>query len=206
MKNTCPKCGTAYAVNASVIGRTFACKNCGSALVVTAAGLDFNSPAPAAPAPAPMPAAAPAPAIPGGAFDFDGPGGGDSDRPGRKKKRARRDEEDEEEEFVPRVAVRQRNTGGGLGAYLAFREFLAPVVIQVVFWLLAVLIVIGGFQRGLEMIDSRVTTIQILGGLVIVIGIPLMILSIRIYCEIILVVFGIYDRLGEINNALRRRD
>ena len=35
MKNTCPKCGTAYNVNASVVGRKFTCKNCGTPVIVT---------------------------------------------------------------------------------------------------------------------------------------------------------------------------
>ncbi len=47
MKNTCPQCNTAYAVNAAAIGRTFTCKKCRSALVVNDDGLALKDGAPA---------------------------------------------------------------------------------------------------------------------------------------------------------------
>jgi hypothetical protein len=170
MKNTCPKCGTAYAVNASVVGRTFNCRNCGSALIVAPDGLTYKDAAPAAapPAAAPPPPPTPAPAAGGGAFNFDEPSpsrrGDDEDRPPKKKKwkrgdedeperKRKREEEEEEEDFVPSSPIRRRKTGGGFGDIVAFREFVIPIGIPILFWLYVVLMIIGGIREAEPLIS-----------------------------------------------------
>jgi hypothetical protein len=80
-----------------------------------------------------------------------------------------------------------------MGEYLTFDKMIAPVVIQVLFWIGVVFIVIAGlislfsgaFLTGLAMI--------ILGPIVV-----------RVYCEVLLVFFRILDNLREININTRK--
>jgi predicted Zn finger-like uncharacterized protein len=52
MNNACPSCGAVYAVAAKDIGRKIKCKKCGSALIVSDAGLVVDAPTASAPPPA----------------------------------------------------------------------------------------------------------------------------------------------------------
>lgn len=51
MNNACPSCGAVYAVSAKDVGRKLKCKKCGSALVVSDAGLVEDTPAASPPPP-----------------------------------------------------------------------------------------------------------------------------------------------------------
>ena len=73
-----------------------------------------------------------------------------------------------------------------MNEFLSFRKFLTPVIIQMLFWLGAVICFIGGL-------------VALVGGswaglLVMVIG-PL---GVRIYCELLIVVFRMSDFLNRI--------
>jgi hypothetical protein len=76
--------------------------------------------------------------------------------------------------------------------FLAFRKFITPLFIQVIFWLFVVMIVIAGlasmFQGG-----SAIFT----GLLMIVVG-PLFV---RMYCELLILLFRIYDELVAIRTG-----
>ena len=72
---------------------------------------------------------------------------------------------------------------------LNFRKMITPTVIQVVFWLGIVAVVVGGIWQ------------MTAGGWAILIGlvsIVLGILLVRVYCEIIILLFRIYDSLRNI--------
>jgi len=71
--------------------------------------------------------------------------------------------------------------------YLAFRKMITPLVIQVVFWVGVVAVVIGAL---VSFGQSRVGE----GLLMLILG-PLVI---RIYAELIILAFRIYDRMTEI--------
>ena len=71
--------------------------------------------------------------------------------------------------------------------YLTFRRMITPVFIQVIFWVIAVVIVIAGIAL---LADGRAGA----GLLTIVIG-PLVA---RIYAEILIVIFRIHDNVAAI--------
>jgi predicted Zn finger-like uncharacterized protein len=216
MKNTCPQCGTAYNVTPAAVGRKVTCKNCGAQLVVTEAGLEYQTP----PAPAPAPAAA---------FDFDAARESEEEAPRKSKpakagKRSRRDdddedegdrgrrrkrEDDEEDDYDDRPRKKAKKKGGGgnfISDFLFFREFIAPWVVKILFW-----IAIAGLLLGavvffvVALISGRIE--MILGAVVgIIVFVPVYLLLIRIYAELILLGFAIYDRLGEVRDRLPRQE
>lgn len=96
------------------------------------------------------------------------------------------------------------DSGSGLGDFLAFRKMIIPIIIQIIFWGLVTLVSIAGVAAGIMTLTGRGEQ-KILGVLVIVVGIPLSILLIRLYCELIIVIFRINDTLTDIKNILARR-
>jgi hypothetical protein len=72
-----------------------------------------------------------------------------------------------------------------MGEYLTFEKMIAPVVIQILFWI------------GL----ITLFTVSFISGLVIIILGPI---GVRIYCEVLLVFFRILDNLREINANTRK--
>lgn len=74
--------------------------------------------------------------------------------------------------------------------FLAFRKMITPMIIQILFWVLALVTVIMGL----------ITIIQGEGlpGLVILILGPIMV---RVYCELIILAFRIYESLRNIEIA-----
>ncbi len=79
-----------------------------------------------------------------------------------------------------------------MNEYLTFEKMIAPVIIQVIFWVAAVVVVLGGivtlFSGGFS---------GFLEGLLIIIIGPFIV---RIYCELLIVVFRIYDHIREIRD------
>lgn len=218
MKNTCPQCGTAYNVTPAAIGRRVTCKNCGAQLVVTEAGLEYQMP----PAPAPAAAAAPAGT---GAFDFDAARGDeDASRKSAKPAKARRsrrdededddrgrrrgsDENEEEDDDDDRPRRKEKRGGGGfISDFLSFREFIAPWVVKVLFWIAIVGLLLGAALFFIyALISGKVETIlAAMAG--IVIFVPIYMLLIRVYAELILLGFAIYDRLGEVRDRLPKQE
>lgn len=72
--------------------------------------------------------------------------------------------------------------------YLSFRKMITPAFIQIIFWIGVAAIVIGG----LFAMDQ-----SIFGGLL---GMLVGLLIWRIYCELMLILFKIHERLGEISD------
>lgn len=78
--------------------------------------------------------------------------------------------------------------------FVAFRKMVTPVVIQVVFWIGVIVAVVGALAtmfRG-----------NFLAGLVALILGPLLV---RIYCELIIVVFKMHESLVEIQKNTTTR-
>jgi len=182
MNQQCPKCGTTYAITPAHVGRTFTCKNCSSALAVNQTGLAL------VPATTPQPSA--------GAFDFG------SSRSGAMSL----EDDDEDDGRHRRDRSGASRSGGGIGDFLSFRKMIIPIIIQIIFWLLVTVVSIGGVAAGVIALTGRGDQ-KIVGALMIVVGVPLSILLIRMYCELIIVIFRINDTLTDIKNILvRRRD
>jgi len=79
---------------------------------------------------------------------------------------------------------------------LSFRKMITPIVIQIIFWIGVAVCVISGL--GIMFHGTFVTFI--LGLMYVVIG-PLMV---RIYCELIILLFRIYDVLNDIKKNTNR--
>jgi hypothetical protein len=81
--------------------------------------------------------------------------------------------------------------------FLTFRKFIAPVVVQIIFWLGVVGVIISGILMIVQ--GGRFGGGQ--GGQAIVVGLLMIILGpivVRLYCEILIVFFRIYDALNAI--------
>lgn len=83
---------------------------------------------------------------------------------------------------------------------LTFRKMIAPVVIQIVFWIGASLCVIIGLVGLAAGIHADSASAILMSLLWLVLG-PVMV---RIYCEVIMVFFRIYDVLLEIRQNTSR--
>lgn len=76
--------------------------------------------------------------------------------------------------------------------YLSFRKLITPVIIQVVFWILFAVVILGGLVT---------LTQNFLGGLIIIVLGPI---AVRVYAEILIVLFQINDALQEMRESSRR--
>ncbi len=85
--------------------------------------------------------------------------------------------------------------------FWAFRKMVTPVIIQIIFWVGAIVCVIAGLvmvTMGTAYFGERM---PLKGVLLIVFG-PLVV---RIYCEILIVFFRINETLTEIKHLLEHR-
>ncbi|HEY7115428.1 MAG TPA: DUF4282 domain-containing protein [Tepidisphaeraceae bacterium] len=76
--------------------------------------------------------------------------------------------------------------------FLSFRKMITPLFIQVIFWLFVILVVISGI------ITMTQGGAMILAGLLAIIVGPLIA---RIYCELLIILFRIYDELVAIRTG-----
>ena len=87
--------------------------------------------------------------------------------------------------------------------FLKFRKMVTPVIIQILFWLgVAVCIVLGliSIVRGVNANHG--------GGLMVLAGYMWIFLGpivVRIYCELLIVIFSIHDRLGQLKDVLEQK-
>jgi hypothetical protein len=76
--------------------------------------------------------------------------------------------------------------------FLSFRKMITPIFIQFIFWLFVVMVVLGGlitmFQGGAS----------IFAGLIMIVLGPLFA---RMYCELLIILFRIYDELVAIRTG-----
>ena len=80
-----------------------------------------------------------------------------------------------------------------VGDFFSFRRMVTPIVVQIVFWIGIVLIVIGGIGAAVTA-DNIATAI---GAIAMVILGPIVL---RIYAEIVIVLFRINESLADINH------
>lgn len=126
----------------------------------------------------------------GGGFDFDAPSSREPE--GR--------------------AVRPAPSGGRSNYWidlLMFRRMIAPTIIIILFWLgvagsLLVALLYGVF--GLMMMTARDGALPGLGLIVVAfLSVPINILIVRLYCELLIVIFRINDSLMDIRDSLERQ-
>ncbi len=87
--------------------------------------------------------------------------------------------------------------------FLLFRRMVTPYIIMFIFWLLVILLVIGLIITTVGVLASKNNSNSIVGiCLAWPIGLPLGILVIRIYCELLILFFRMNETLTEIKNGL----
>ena len=82
-----------------------------------------------------------------------------------------------------------------MGDFLTFRRMITPILIQLVYWIATVVVVVAGIAMLLT--DG---TERLLGLAVLILG-PLFV---RVYAEVLLVVFRINETLTDIKNLKER--
>jgi hypothetical protein len=80
-----------------------------------------------------------------------------------------------------------------MGDFLAFKKFITPLVIQIIFWIGVIVCLIYG-------IIMIVSAGQIIGGILVFILGPIFV---RIYCEVLMIFFRIHDRLASIDDKTK---
>jgi hypothetical protein len=90
-----------------------------------------------------------------------------------------------------------------MGDFLAFRRFLTPVFIQVIFWIGVVAIALGLLISGIIAMTGGTSSGVIGGLLMILIGIPLGLIYWRVVCEIMIVGFRMLDAMQSIDQKMR---
>jgi hypothetical protein len=84
--------------------------------------------------------------------------------------------------------------------FLAFRRMVTPIIIQIVFWIGVAVCVISGL---IAMVSGATSQFgggaQILIGLLLLVGGPIVV---RIYCELLILLFRMNETLTDIKNAL----
>ena len=80
-----------------------------------------------------------------------------------------------------------------MGDFLTFRRMVTPILIQVVYWISTIVVIVGGL---VVLVAAPGGTERALGLAVLVLG-PLVV---RVYAEVLLVVFRINETLTDIRN------
>ena len=209
MNTKCPQCDTAYNVPTANIGRKVKCKSCSAALIMTEEGLELQgAPAPPPPPPPPPPRVEPPPA-----FEFDA----EQDDPGREEEKPRRsgkakgsrrevvEEEIYDDDGPSGVPVRKAKGPSNFGEYLKFRKMIVPVKIQTIFWLIVGIMVIVALGLSVPSMMTGSTTAILIALVGLIIIVPFGILMVRIYCELLIIVFRMYDALVDIKTLLEKQ-
>lgn len=87
--------------------------------------------------------------------------------------------------------------------YLTFRKMITPVIIQVLFWLGVIGVVVASlFQIVRGIVSNYGGGAMVLRGLAILIVGPLLV---RVYCELLILLFRMNETLTEIRDALKKK-
>jgi ABC-type multidrug transport system fused ATPase/permease subunit len=78
--------------------------------------------------------------------------------------------------------------------YMSFKKMITPIIIQIVFWLAVVVVLIAGL---ILIVQGE----QRLAGLALIIVGPFVV---RIYAELLMLMFRINETLTEVSNTLRQ--
>ena len=84
-----------------------------------------------------------------------------------------------------------------MGDYLKFDRMITPIIIQIIFWVLVVVIALIGLW---SMFGGSSGTERLTGLAIFIIG-PILV---RIYCEIMIVMFQINDKLHDIRQNTKK--
>jgi len=91
-----------------------------------------------------------------------------------------------------------------MGDFFAFRRMITPIVIQIIFWIGVVACIVGGLVMmfaGEALASTEARGAGFLAGLAVLILGPL---AVRVYCEILIVIFRINESLTDIRSNTAR--
>lgn len=87
-----------------------------------------------------------------------------------------------------------------MGGYLSFDKMITPIFIKIAFWLGVIGSLIGGVGMMISgLLSDQFGFFQILGGLFILLVGPLIV---RIYCELLIILFKMHQSIHEIKVSL----
>ena len=88
-----------------------------------------------------------------------------------------------------------------MGDFLAFRRMVTPAIIQIIFWIGVAICIIAGLVAivGGSALPGAGGSGALYGLVVLVVG-PILV---RVYCELLIVLFRIYDSLSAIEKNTR---
>jgi len=93
--------------------------------------------------------------------------------------------------------------------FITFRKMVTPVIIQVIFWIGVAGVVIGGLIAFVGGLISGIGNGSVGDVLMALFGAPIGVvvglLLVRLYTELLIVIFRIHDSLVEIEQLLRQR-
>ncbi len=185
---TCPECAAKIRAPDNIMGRQVNCPKCSARFT-------------AAPAAPPPPSQPPAQAAedPFAQLDAGEPATGEPETPSGG--------------LVDSRSVAAYSRQNPFLDFLLFRKMIAPIVIQILFWLGVIFLVLSGIIAGATaiglMIDGRAPVSYVGGQLFMaVVTLFVMPLAWRVYCEVLILFFRIHETVKEIKEdteKLRRK-
>jgi hypothetical protein len=111
-----------------------------------------------------------------------------------------------DEAAEPARRARPSGQASAFVEFLFFRRMIAPIVIQIIFWVGAVLMFFGGLiLAGMSLIKiGDFGAVAILGAIY---GLAYMLFGpivLRVYCEILIVFFRMYETMREVRDGIDR--
>lgn len=93
-----------------------------------------------------------------------------------------------------------KGEGKQMGGYLSFDKMITPIFIKIAFWIGIIGSLVGGVGTIISgVLSDQFGFIQILGGLLVMMIGPLVV---RIYCELLIILFKMHQSINEIKIAL----
>jgi hypothetical protein len=114
-------------------------------------------------------------------------------------------DDDDSDDDIRRRPIRKSASQTGIADLLMFRRMIAPYLIIILFWLLLVLAVLGGLAMivgGLLRGGQDGFAGAVAGVISLIVG-PI---AVRLWCEVLIVVFRINETLTDIRNEMKRSD
>ena len=87
--------------------------------------------------------------------------------------------------------------------FLNFKKMITPMIIKILFWIGVALMILSGLA---SIISGANATFG--GGKLVLMGLITIVLGpviVRIYCELLIVIFSVNDTLTEIKNILKEK-
>jgi hypothetical protein len=89
--------------------------------------------------------------------------------------------------------------------FFSFRRMITPYIIMVIFWLAIVVLVLSLAAATIGVLSTKNNSAILALCVIWPIGLPLGILMIRIYCELLILFFRMNETLTDIKNEIHRQ-